>query len=167
MIQIFIKLLDGKTKILDIEPNCMIEGLMERVKEITGMPLHYQRLLHQGKQLESSRYLSDYNVKPDDTIYLVARLLGGIRVNVKTLTGRIYVILINTRETVKVLKKRIEEVEGTWWEDQQILFNSELLDNDMALELYGIDDETTVHMIKKMPKCSCSDLSGCAAGGCV
>ena len=166
MIQIFIKLLDGKTKVLDIEPNAMIEVLMERVKEVTGMPLHYQRLLHQGKQLEPSRYLSDYNVKPDDTIHLVARLLGGIRVHVKTLTGKIYTITINTRETVKVLKKRLEEVEGTWWEDQQILFQSELLDNDMALELYGIDDDMTVHMIKKMPKCSCSDVSGCSFGGC-
>ena len=167
MIQIFIKLLDGKTKVLDVEPDCMIDLLMERVKEVTGMPLHYQRLLHQGKQLEPNRYLSDYNVKADDTIYLVARLLGGIRVHVKTLTGKLFTITMNSRDSVKVLKKRIEEVEGTWWEDQQILFESEVLDNDMALELYGIDDDMTVHMIKKMPKCSCSDLSGCAAGNCV
>jgi ubiquitin C len=166
--QIFIKLLDGKTKVLEVEPNLWIEELMERVKESTGMPLHYQRLLHQGKQLDPARNLSDYGVKAEDTIHLVARLLGGIRVNVKTITGKVYVITIHPRDTVKMLKKRIQEVEGTWWEDQKILFQDELLDNDMALELYGIDDTMTVHMIKKMLKCSC-DLSGScwlSAGGC-
>ena len=160
--QIFIKLLDGKTKTVEVEPFDLVELLMDRVKDITGMPLHYQRLLHQGKQLHPDKCLSDYGVKPEDTIHLVARLLGGIRLHVKTLSGKVYSITIHKLDTVKLLKRRIQEVEGTSWEDQQILFQGELLDNDMALELYGIDDDMTVHMIQKMPKCSCSS----GAAGC-
>jgi ubiquitin C len=165
--QIFIKLLDGKTKVLEVEPFDLVELLMDRVKDVTGMPLHYQRLIHQGKQLHPDNRLSDYGVKAEDTIHLVARLLGGIRVNVKTLSGKVYGITIHQLDTVKVLKRRIQEVEGTFWEDQQILFEGELLDNDMALELYGIDDNMTVHMIQKINKCSCcSEAAGSGAGGC-
>ena len=164
--QIFIKLLDGNIRTIEIEPDALVELLKERVKEITGMPLKYQRLIHNGKQLQDSRYLSDYNIQKDDTIYLTARLLGGpqeeITLTVKTLEARNYSVKIRVRDTVKSLKKMIEDVTGVYWEDQNIFWREEKLDNDMALELYGIDtDGITVFMIKKIPKCSCT------TGGCV
>ena len=162
--QIFIKGLDGKTFSLEAQTFDLVEAIMMKIAERNETPYKYIRLIYQGKQLHPDKTLSEYEIGPEATIHLVARLLGGsslIAINVKTMFGKTYIVTINPRATIAELKKEFMELDGTWWEYQQMLFRNELLDNDMALELYGIENGSNLMMVPKFRKCSCDCSGGC------
>ena len=73
--QIFAKLLDGKTTILNFETpeSCTTISIKQKILEITKIPIHYQRLICRGVQLNEDATI----ITPESTVYLLLRLLGG------------------------------------------------------------------------------------------
>ena len=76
--QIMIKTLTGKTLCLSVNSNDTINEIKQKIQQKEGIPLEQQRLVFNGKQLEDSFKLGDYNISNDSTIHLVLRLRGGI-----------------------------------------------------------------------------------------
>ncbi len=75
--QIFVKTLAGKTITLEVDPNESIDSVKAKITEKEAIPANQQRLIFAGKQLESGRTVSDYNVTADSTFHLVLRVRGG------------------------------------------------------------------------------------------
>ena len=75
--QLFVKTLSGKTISVDVEPDESIESLKAKIAEKEGVPVDQQRLIFGGKQLDSLKSLSDYDIDDDATLHLVLRLRGG------------------------------------------------------------------------------------------
>uniref|UniRef100_A0A6N2KKB7 Ubiquitin-like domain-containing protein n=1 Tax=Salix viminalis TaxID=40686 RepID=A0A6N2KKB7_SALVM len=73
--QIFANLLDGKTTILNFETpeSCTTISIKQKILEITKIPIHYQRLICRGVQLNDDATI----ITPESTVYLLLRLLGG------------------------------------------------------------------------------------------
>ncbi|XP_034904791.1 uncharacterized protein [Populus alba] len=73
--QIFAKLLDGKTTILNFKTpdSCTTQSIKRKIFEITKIPIHYQRLICRGVQLNDDAIVTI----PESTVYLLLRLLGG------------------------------------------------------------------------------------------
>lgn len=75
--QIFVKSLSGETICIDYRPELTISELKNTIQSQLQIPVDQQRLIHQGKQLEDTNTLTDYNIAPNSTVHLVLRVKGG------------------------------------------------------------------------------------------
>lgn len=48
-----------------------------RIQEEEGTPIHKQRIIFNGHQLEDERCICDYNIRKGDTVHMVLQLSGG------------------------------------------------------------------------------------------
>ena len=72
--QIFIKTLQGKTITLEVSDTDTIATLKGKIQDIEGITADQQRLVFNGKQLEDTNTIADYNIQADSNIHLVLRL---------------------------------------------------------------------------------------------
>ena len=75
---VIVKVLTGKTFMLDVEPSDSVQSVKRKIQDKEGVPYVLQRLVFAGKQLEDSCTLGDYNVQCDTTLHLVLCLRGGM-----------------------------------------------------------------------------------------
>ena len=73
-----IKTLTGKTIRLKYTNELQIIELKYLIFNKVGMPADQQRLIFRGNQLEDNSKIFEYEIKNENTIHLVSRLLGGM-----------------------------------------------------------------------------------------
>lgn len=69
--------LQGKTIILEVEPNDTSENVKTKIQDKKGI-ISQQCLTFAGKQLEDRHSLTEHNIQTESTVYLVLHLWGGI-----------------------------------------------------------------------------------------
>ena len=75
-IQIFVKVMGGKSITLDVKASDTIDDLKAQIEDREGISGELYRLTFNGKQLEDDRTVSDYNIQRDSVLRFCGRLLG-------------------------------------------------------------------------------------------
>ena len=61
----------GETITLGVGPSDTIKKVKEKIRDKEGFPLDQQRLIWDGKELEDSSTVSDYDFSNESPLYLV------------------------------------------------------------------------------------------------
>ena len=75
--QIFVKVMTGRTITLTVTRDTNIEEIREMIQSIEGVHSSQQRILYGGKQLGDGKCLDDYCILDESTLHLMLRLCGG------------------------------------------------------------------------------------------
>merc|ERR1719296_46757 len=102
--QIFVKDMNGKATILEVEPTETVAQVKGKFQELEGLPVTSQRLIFQGVDLENDNTLEDYDVQAEQTLYVVARIDGGMQIFVKDMNGKATILEVEPTETVAQVK---------------------------------------------------------------
>ena len=69
--QIFIKLLSGKTITVDVAPSDKIVAVKKKISSMDGTPIEQQRLVYTGNPLDDEKTLEECHIEKESTVYLI------------------------------------------------------------------------------------------------
>ena len=154
MIQIFVRLVDGKELTLNVYPSDTIENVKKKIQDKEGIKTDQQNLIFSAKTLENNKTLSEYYIQNKSVLHLVIRFREQKNKNIiiiffKTLTGKIITLDVEPSDTIENVKKKIYEKEGIKPDEQRFLFEGKYLEDTKTIGDYNIKENYTIHLIFK------------------
>ncbi|KAA0716731.1 Polyubiquitin-A Ubiquitin [Triplophysa tibetana] len=146
--QVFVKNEKGITSTYEVDPSETVNQLQQKIFNKERVPVDQQRLINNGRQLESGMMLQDYDIK--GTIHMTLRLRGAIQVFVKNEDGQTGTYEVYPDETVDQLQAKIYNKERVPVDQQKLIYNCKQLMPGKKLKEYDIKPKSTIFMTLRL-----------------
>ena len=143
--QVYVQKSCGMSIALQVKPTSTIADIKADIYREEGVPIADQTLIYDGKKVEDSLTLSDYNIQKEVQLHLIETKCS-MQVTVKIQDGKIASIDVNPNETVLSLKVRIwSEIPGMASPSlQRLIYNDKDLKETRLLSYYSICADSTI-----------------------
>ena len=116
-------------------------------KSPDGFSLKYG-LYFNNKELPLDIILFNLGIKNGDIIELKAR--NSIKLTLKTLTGRSYILNVSPNDTIKLFKFFITSMKGIPIDQQRLIFAGKQLEDNLTFTDYNINNESTLQLVLRL-----------------
>ena len=123
-----------------------IINVKKLIWESEGIPTELQKLLFGGKQLEGDHTVSDYKIVKGSTLHLLVHSTEGMHFSVETHTDRTLTLEVDSFDSIKSVKNKIQETEGIPADQQRLTFKGMDLQDDRILSDYNIRNGTSLKL---------------------
>ena len=146
-LQIFVVTINGRIVTLEVVNTDSTESVKYYLQDQTGIPSDQQSLYFTGKLIEDGYTLGYYNIQRESTLFLSLRLLGGMQIQVKTLTGMTINLEVNPTDIIKKIKQKIKDKKGISLDQQCLILAGKQLKDSHTLCDYDIQNGSTLSLM--------------------
>ena len=100
---------------------------------------------YKGQQLEAGRTLSDYNINRSSGPVKLVHILN---LTVTFLTGEEITLNVEASDTIKQVKAKVHDKEGTPPDQQTLMLGLQKLEDDTTLSAYNVQNNSTMFLVK-------------------
>ena len=143
--QIYVKLVNGKTIVQEVEAFDYIHNVKAKIQDKEGISHGQQRLVFLHEELGEHRTLSYYNIRNESIIHFVSSLHPFIFV--QPWRGKVFPIQVDLSDTIEDVKVKIQEMESFQLNQQKLFLADKELDSGRTLSSYGIKEWSTLNLL--------------------
>ncbi|XP_043703316.1 polyubiquitin-like [Telopea speciosissima] len=156
MITISVKTSCVQTMRLEVKMLYTIHDVKSIVECMSGIPIYKQKFIYAGQQLVDGQTLVYYDITEESVIEM---LPPSFQIFVKTWSGKIITLEVESSNTVKDVMAKINQKLGGSTSQQRLQFAGRRLEEDTSLGSYMIQKDSTLNLVISPSVRCCSQIT--------